>query len=158
MVHTQNSSCANICLRVLHVCRFRVIVRFFSFFNLLPSSSQHSSKVPPGKDMLAPSTMACARAQSPPSAATAAALRASQISRRPSKAGAVSQNSALFERNWPSVIGVSLLHLSGSFRKAWFLPIVIARSYRTVGQSRHVNNRQEKYQPERALISDQNTK
>lgn len=74
--------------------------------------------------MLAPSSIAWARSWSLHSRATAAAFKASQISLRPSKAGAVSQNSSLLLRSWPSVMGYSLFHLGlsffrGSLRAGW---------------------------------------
>ncbi len=70
--------------------------------------------------MPAPSRMAWARSKSSLSAASAAALRAFQISTFPSNAGAVSQNSSRFDLSWPSVSGMSLFHrifscLSGRF-------------------------------------------
>lgn len=60
---------------------------------------------PCGSVILAPSTIAWASSWSLHSRATAAAFRASQISLRPSKAGAVSQNSSRLLRSCPSVIG-----------------------------------------------------
>lgn len=71
--------------------------------------------IPCGRVMQAPSTIACASSRSLHSAARAAALSASQISFRPSKAGAVSQNSSLLLLSWPSVIGYSLFHFGRSF-------------------------------------------
>lgn len=71
--------------------------------------------LPCGRVMQAPSTIACASSRSLHSTARAAALRASQISFRPSKAGAVSQNSSLLLLSCPSVIGYSLFHLGRSF-------------------------------------------
>ena len=86
--------------------------------------------LPCGRDMLAPSTMACANAWSPVSRAYAAAFKASQISLRPSNAGAVSQNSSRLLRSCPSVKGSSLFHLGFSGFRAWFLPIETKRTYR----------------------------
>lgn len=71
--------------------------------------------IPCGRVMQAPSTIAWASSRSLHSRARAAALSASQISFRPSKAGAVSQNSSLLLLSWPSVIGYSLFHLGRSF-------------------------------------------
>lgn len=79
--------------------------------------------VPCGKVMQAPSTMACASSRSLHSAARAAALSASQISFRPSKAGAVSQNSSLLLLSWPSVMGYSLFHFGRSFLSGSFRPV-----------------------------------
>ncbi len=78
--------------------------------------------IPCGRVMQAPSTIACASSRSLHSAAKAAALRASQISFRPSKAGAVSQNSSLLLRSWPSVIGYSLFHFGRSFLRGSLRP------------------------------------
>lgn len=80
--------------------------------------------IPCGRVIQAPSTIAWASSRSLHSAARAAALSASQISLRPSKAGAVSQNSSLLLLSCPSVIGYSLFHfgrsfLRGSFRPGW---------------------------------------
>lgn len=71
--------------------------------------------LPCGKVMQAPSTIACASSRSLHSTAKAAARSASQISFRPSNAGAVSQNSSLLLLSWPSVIGYSLFHFGRSF-------------------------------------------
>lgn len=71
--------------------------------------------IPCGRVMQAPSTIAWASSRSLHSRARAAALSASQISFRPSNAGAVSQNSSLLLLSWPSVIGYSLFHLGRSF-------------------------------------------
>jgi len=73
-------------------------------------------------EILAPSTIACARSRSPVSWAPAAAFSASQISLCPSNAGAVSQNSSRRLRSCPSVIGMSLFHLGFSGCNGWFLP------------------------------------
>lgn len=67
--------------------------------------SSLAATVPCGSVMLAPSRMAWASRWSLLSKALAAARNASQISFLPSKAGAVSQNSSLLLRSWPSVIG-----------------------------------------------------
>lgn len=78
--------------------------------------------IPCGRVMQAPSTMACASSRSLHSAARAAARSASQISLRPSKAGAVSQNSSLLLLSWPSVIGYSLFHFGRSFFRGSLRP------------------------------------
>lgn len=78
--------------------------------------------IPCGRVMQAPSTIACASSRSLHSAARAAALSASQISFRPSKAGAVSQNSSLLLLSWPSVIGYSLFHFGRSFLRGSLRP------------------------------------
>lgn len=78
--------------------------------------------IPCGKVMQAPSTIACASSRSLHSAARAAARSASQISLRPSKAGAVSQNSSLLLLSWPSVIGYSLFHFGRSFFRGSLRP------------------------------------
>lgn len=74
--------------------------------------------------MLAPSSMACANWKSVNSAAAVAALRASHISLRPSKAGAVSQNSSRLLRSWPSVNGTSDFQRIDSWHNGWFLRLV----------------------------------
>lgn len=91
---------------------------------------QNEKTYPLGTEIFAPSNKACASSKSNDSAAVVAALRASQISLRPSKAGAVSQNSSLFERNCPSVSGTSERHRivswhSGLFLRAGCVPSVI---------------------------------
>lgn len=73
--------------------------------------------------MFAPSTIAWAHVWS---SVSAAALRASQISFRPSKAGAVSQNSSRLLRSWPSVSGICEVHGGRSFFSGWFRPRVTA--------------------------------
>lgn len=78
--------------------------------------------IPCGRVMQAPSTIACASSRSLHSAARAAARSASQISLRPSKAGAVSQNSSLLLLSWPSVIGYSLFHFGRSFFRGSLRP------------------------------------
>jgi len=60
--------------------------------------------------MPAPSRIACASWWSPESRAWTDARNASQISDRPSKAGAVSQNSSRFCCSWASVSRTSLFH------------------------------------------------
>ena len=94
-------------------------------------SSRHASVdlklvecVPVGSVMFAPSTMAWAHVWS---SVSAAALKASQISFRPSKAGAVSQNSSLLLRSWPSVSGISEVQGGLSFFSGWLRPRVTAR-------------------------------
>lgn len=85
--------------------------------------SVHSGAlIPCGRVMQAPSTIACASSRSLHSAARAAARSASQISLRPSKAGAVSQNSSLLLLSWPSVIGYSLFHFGRSFFRGSLRP------------------------------------
>lgn len=76
--------------------------------------------------MFAPSTMAWAQVWS---SVSAAALKASQISFRPSNAGAVSQNSSLLLRSWPSVSGISEVHGGRSFFSGWFRPTVTAKKH-----------------------------
>lgn len=73
--------------------------------------------------MFAPSTIAWAHVWS---SVSAAALSASQISFRPSKAGAVSQNSSRLLRSWPSVSGICDVHGGRSFFSGWFRPRVTA--------------------------------
>ena len=80
--------------------------------------------LPVGSVMFAPSTIAWAHVWS---SVSAAALKASQISFRPSKAGAVSQNSSLLLRSWPSVRGISEVHGGLSFFSGWLRPRVTAR-------------------------------
>lgn len=75
---------------------------------------------PFGTDIFAPSKIACDNGKSNASAATVAARSASQISLRPSNAGAVSQNSSRFERNCPSVSGTSDFQRIGSWQSGWF--------------------------------------
>lgn len=83
---------------------------------------------PFGQVMLAPSTMAWERACSPFSSSWAAPRRASQISFRPSKAGAVSQNSSLLLLSCPLVKGISLFHFGLSALRGWFRPMGTAKS------------------------------
>lgn len=78
--------------------------------------------IPCGRVMQAPSTIACASSGSLHSEARAAARSASQISLRPSKAGAVSQNSSRLLLSWPSVIGYSLFHFGRSFLRGSLRP------------------------------------
>lgn len=80
-----------------------------------------SPTYPLGTETLAPSRIAWAIWKSRASAALVAARNASQISLRPSKAGAVSQNSSLFERNCPSVRGTSERHRMVSWQSGRFL-------------------------------------
>lgn len=75
---------------------------------------------PFGTDIFAPSSIACDNSKSSDSAAAVAALSASQISLRPSNAGAVSQNSSRFDRNCPSVNGTSDFQRIVSWQSGWF--------------------------------------
>jgi len=87
-----------------------------------PSRSNLSGPTHPfGTETLAPSRMACAIWKSRPSAALVAARSASQISLRPSKAGAVSQNSSLLDLSCPSVSGTSDRHRMVSWQSGRFL-------------------------------------
>lgn len=85
-----------------------------SFFSVVSTD-------PFGTDIFAPSKMACDNWKSNASAATVAARNASQISLRPSNAGAVSQNSSRFDRSWPSVNGTSDFQRIVSWHSGWFL-------------------------------------
>lgn len=75
---------------------------------------------PFGTEIFAPSNIAWDNRKSNASAAIVAALKASQISFRPSNAGAVSQNSSLLLLNCPSVNGTSDFHLIVSWHNGWF--------------------------------------
>lgn len=79
---------------------------------------------PLGREIPAPSRMAWARSKSSASAASAAALRAFQISTLPSKAGAVSQNSSLLDLSCPSVRGMSDFHRIFSCLRGLFFVVV----------------------------------
>lgn len=74
---------------------------------LVSQVTQVQCKLPFGTDMFAPSKMAWAKTKSCASVAREAARRASHISLRPSKAGAVSQNSSRLLLSCPSVSGTS---------------------------------------------------
>lgn len=88
-----------------------LFIYLFDFFSTNPF----------GTDIFAPSKMACDNWKSNASAAIVAARNASQISLRPSNAGAVSQNSSRFDRNWPSVSGTSDFQRIVSWHSGWFL-------------------------------------
>lgn len=88
-------------------------------------NSSINFNLPVGSVMFAPSTIACAQVWS---SVSAAALNASQISFRPSKAGAVSQNSSLLDLSWPSVSGISEVHGGRSFFNGWFRPKVTRKN------------------------------